>query len=143
MAPPPGPWAALSAEPRDTRPRGEAGRPPLGRPAWGWHPWPVGGDGERAAISWDPRILTLLDDAREWLDFEGNFGLEGSMDADLGVFGEGCASMGVISVEEWRNEENSGEECWNEEEGEASRFKSTQIDPNAPEMNVCRILNVA
>ena len=27
--------------------------------------------------------------------------------------------------------------------GDASRLKSTQIDPNAPEMNVCRILNVA
>jgi len=49
----------------------------------------------------------------------------------------------VISVEEWRNEENSGEECWNEEEGEASRFKSTQIDPNAPEMNIYNYLNVA
>ena len=41
-------------------------------------------------ISCDSRIHTLLDDAREWLDFEGDFGLEGSMDADLGVFGEGC-----------------------------------------------------
>ena len=59
----------------------------------------------------------LLDDAREWLDFEGDFVLEGSMGADLGVWGEGCASMGVISVEKWRNEENSGGECWNEEEG--------------------------
>ena len=49
----------------------------------------------------------------------------------------------MISVEEWRNEENSGEECWNEEEGEASRFKSTQIDPNALEMNVYNNLNVA
>ena len=26
-------------------------------------------------------------------------------------------SMGVISVEEWKNEEKSGGECWNEEEG--------------------------
>jgi hypothetical protein len=39
------------------------------------------------------------------------------MDADLGVFGEGCASMDVILVVEWKNEENSSEECWNEEEG--------------------------
>ena len=39
------------------------------------------------------------------------------MDADLGVFGEVCASMGVISVEEWKNEERSGGECWNEEKG--------------------------
>ena len=27
--------------------------------------------------------------------------------------------------------------------GDASRLKSTQIDPNAPEMNVCEISNVA
>ena len=39
------------------------------------------------------------------------------MDADLGVFGEVCESMGVISVEEWKNEEKSSGECWNEEEG--------------------------
>ena len=65
MAPAPGAWVVLSAEPGDPRPLGEAGRPPLGQPAWGWHPWPVGGDGERAATSWDPRILTLLDVAGE------------------------------------------------------------------------------
>src|SRR6185312_6542962 len=29
------------------------------------------------------------------------------------------------------------------ERWDASRPKSTQIDPNAPEMNVCRILNIA
>ena len=143
MAPAPGPWAALSAEPRDARPRGEAGRPPLGRPAWGWCPWPAGGDEERAATSWDPRILTLLDDAREWLDLEGDFELEGSMGANLGVLGEGCASMGVILVVEWKNEKNSGGEGLNEEEGDASRLKSTQIDLNAPEMNVYNDLNVA
>ena len=131
MAPAPGPWVALSAKPGDARPRGEA-----------WRPWPAGGDGERAAISRDPRILTLLDDTRELLDFKGDFGLEGSMDTDLGVLGEGCASMGVISMEEWRNEENSSEDCWNEEEGAASRFKSTQIDPNISEMNIHNDLNV-
>ena len=103
----------------------------------------AGGDGDRAAISRDPRILTLLDDAREWLDFEGAFGVEGSMDADLGVLGEVCESIGVILVEEWKDKEESGEECWNEEEGEASRFKSTQIDSNAPEMNIYNDLNVA
>ena len=117
MAPTPGPRAALPTEPGDAQSRGEAGRPPLGRPAWGWRPWPAGGDGERVVISRDPRILMLLDDAREWLDFEGAFGVEGSMDEDLGVFGEVCASMGVISVEEWKNEERSGGECWNEEKG--------------------------
>jgi len=51
-----------------------------------------------------------LDVAREWLDLEGDFELESSMGADLGVLGEGCVSMGVISVLEWRNEENSGGE---------------------------------
>ena len=39
------------------------------------------------------------------------------MCADLGVLGEGCASMGVISVVEWKNERNSGAEGLNEEEG--------------------------
>ena len=36
------------------------------------------------------------------------------MDADLGVLGEVCQSMGVISVEEWKNEEKFDGECWNE-----------------------------
>ena len=94
MAPAPGPWAALSDEPGDTLPRGEASRPTLVRPACGWRPWPAGGDGERAAISWDPRILMLLDDACEWLDFEGDFGVEGSMDTDLGVFWRGLRVHG-------------------------------------------------
>ena len=58
----------------------------------------------------------LLDDAREWLDLEGDFELESSMDTDLGVLGEGCASMGVISVVEWKNERNYGGEGLNEEE---------------------------
>ena len=51
--------------------------------------------------------------------------------------------MGVISVVEWRNEENSGGEGLNEGVGDASRLKSTQIDPNAPMMNVCNDLYVA
>jgi hypothetical protein len=33
LAPNPGPWTELSAEPGGDRPRGEASRPPLGRPA--------------------------------------------------------------------------------------------------------------
>ena len=61
-----------------------------------------------AAISWYPRILIPLDVAREWPDLEGDFELESSMGVDLGVLGEGYASMGVISVVEWRHEENSG-----------------------------------
>ena len=69
--------------------------------------------------------------------------MESSIGADLGVLGEGCASMGVISVVEWRNKENSGGEGLIEGEGDAFRLKSTQIDPNAPEMNVYSISNVA
>ena len=116
MAPAPGTWVVLSAEPGEPRPLGEAGRLPLRRPAWDWRPWPAGGDGERAAISWDPRILMLLEVAREWPDLDGDFELEGSMDADLGVLGEECASMGEISVVEWRHEENSGGKGLNEGE---------------------------
>ena len=93
--------------------------------------------------SWDLRILILLDVAHEWPDLEGDFELESSMGADLGVLGEHCASMGMISVVEWRLKENSGGESLNEGEGDASRLKSTQIDPNAPEMNVYNDLNVA
>ena len=44
MAPTPGAWVVLSAEPGEPRPLGEAGRPPLGRPAWDWRPWLTGGD---------------------------------------------------------------------------------------------------
>ena len=66
--------------------------------------------------SWDPRILTLLDVTREWLDMEGDFELESSMGVDLGVLGEECASMGEISVVEWRHEENSSGKGLNEGE---------------------------
>ena len=114
MAPAPSAWVVLSAEPGEPRPLGEAGRPPLGQSAWDWCPWPVGGDGERATISWDLRILMLLEVAREWPDLDGDFELEGSIDADLGVLGEECASMGEISVVEWRHEENSGGKGLNE-----------------------------
>ena len=107
MAPAPGSWVVLSAKPGEPRPLGEAGRPPLGRLAWDWRPWPAGGDGERAAISWDPRILTLLEVACEWPDLDGDFELESSMGADLGVLGEDCASMFEISVVEWGHRENS------------------------------------
>ena len=65
------------------------------------------------------------------------------MGAVLGVLGEDCASMGEISVVEWWHEKNSGGEGLNEEEGDASRLKSTQIDPNATEMNVYNIPNIA
>jgi len=74
---------------------------------------------------------------------EGDFELESSMAADLVVLGEGCASMGVISVVEWKNERNSYGDGLNEEEGDASWLKSTQINPNAPEMNIYNDLNVA
>jgi len=79
------------------RPRGEAGRPPIGRPAWGWRPWPAGGDGENAAISTGSKIRTLLDEAQVWFDLEGALGVGVSMASDLGVLGEVCEAMMVIS----------------------------------------------
>ena len=91
-----GPWTELSIEQGDERPRGEAGRPPIGRPAWGWRPWPAGGDGEKAAIYTSSKILTLLDEALVWLDLEGALGVGVSMASDLGVLGEVCEAMMVI-----------------------------------------------
>ena len=76
---------------------GEAGRPPIGRPAWGWRPWPAGGDGEKVAISTGSRILMLFDDALVWFDLEGALGVGVSMASDLGVLGEVCEAMVVIS----------------------------------------------
>ena len=84
----------------------------------------------------------LLDDACEWLDLEGTFGVDGSMDADLGVFGVDCESMGVISMGKWMNERRSGGGFWNEEEGGASRFKSSPLAPNTQEVNVYNECNV-
>ena len=69
--------------------------------------------------------------------------MEVSMDADLGVFGEVCESMGVILVEKWVNEERSGGEFWNEEEGGASRFKSIPLAPNTQEVNFYKDCNIA
>ena len=91
-----GPWTKLSTEPGDRRPRGEASRPPIGQPAWGLYPWPAGDDGENAAISTGSRILTLLDDARVWLDLEGALGVGVSMASDFVVLGEDCEAMVVI-----------------------------------------------
>ena len=95
-----GPWTKLSIELGDRRPRGEAGRPPIGRPAWGWRPWPDGGDGEKAAISTSSRILTLLDEALVWLDLEGALGVGVSMASDLGVLGEVCEAVGILQYHE-------------------------------------------
>jgi len=104
-----GPWTELSTEPGDWRPRGEAGRPPIGWPARGWRPWPVGGDGEKAAISTGSRILTMLDDAMVWLDLEGALGVGVSMALDLGVLGEVCEAMVVILEKETKFGMRSGE----------------------------------
>ena len=65
--------------------------------AWGWRPWPADGDGEKAAISTSSRILTLLDEPRVWLDLEDALGVGVSLASDLGVLGEDCEAMVVIS----------------------------------------------
>ena len=65
------------------------------------------------------------------------------MVSDLGVFGEDCEAMVVISVEELVDEEKSAERLWNEEGGGTFRFKSTHRAPNTQELNVCTETNVA
>ena len=91
-----GPWTELSIESGDERPRGEAGRPPISRPTWGWRPWPAGGDGENTTISTGSKIRTLLDEALVWFDLEGALGVGVSMASDLGVLDEVCEAMMVI-----------------------------------------------
>ena len=91
-----GHWTKLSIELGDERPWGEAVQPPIGRPAWGWRPWPAGGDGENAAISTGSKIRTLLDEALVWFDLEGALGVGVSMASDLRVLGEVCKAMMVI-----------------------------------------------
>ena len=49
-------------------------------------------------------IWTLLDEVQLWLDFEGALGVVLIMALDLGVFGEDCVAMIVISRENSGNE---------------------------------------
>ena len=70
---------------------------------------PAGGDGENAAISTGSRILTLLDEARVWLDLEGALGVGVSIASDLGVLGEDCEAMVVISEKGMKLRMRSGE----------------------------------
>ena len=104
-----GPWTKVSIKPGDRRPRGEAGRPPIGRPAWSWLPCQASGDGEKAAISTGSRILTLLDEALVLLDLEVALGVGVSMASDLGVLGEVCEAMVVISEKGMKFGMRSGE----------------------------------
>ena len=62
---------------------------------------------------------------------------------DLGVFGEDCEAMVVISEERRMDKMKSGVKLWNEEGGGAFRFKSTHRAPNTQELNVCTEMNVA
>ena len=57
----------------------------------------LGGDGENVAISTGSKIRTLLDEALVWFDLEGALGVGVSMASDLGVLGEVCEAMMVIS----------------------------------------------
>jgi hypothetical protein len=44
----------------------------------------------------------LVDDARvwfDWFDLDGAFGVDVTLASDLGVFGEDCDAMAMISVE--------------------------------------------
>ena len=88
------------------------------------------------AISRGSKILTLLNDARDWLDLEGALGVDVTMASDLGVFGEDCEAMMVISVEERKDEMKTGGRIENEQMGEAFRYKSRLFAPNTQEWNV-------
>ena len=104
--------------------------PPIGRPAWGWRPWPAGGDGKKAAISTGSRILTLLDEARVWLDLEGALGVGVSIASGLGVLGEDGEAMVVISEKGVKLGTRFGERVRTKEERGAFRFKSSHRAPN-------------
>ena len=84
-------------------------------------------------ISTGSRILTLLDDARVWLDLEGALGVGVSLVSDFGVFGEDCEAMAMISEKGMKLGMKSGGRLWNEEEEGAFRFKSTYRAPNTNE----------
>jgi hypothetical protein len=45
------------------------------------------------------------------------------MAPELGVFGEDCEAMAVTSVEEWKDEMKTSGRLWDEQMGEAFRFK--------------------
>ena len=77
------------------------------------------------------------------MDLEGALGVDVSMVPDLGVFGEDCEAMAVISVERRVDGMKSGGMLWNEEGGGAFRFKSTPFTPNTQELNVCTEWNIA
>ena len=56
------------------------------------------------------------------------------MVSDLGVFGEDCEVMAVISVEDVMDGMNSRERLWNKEEEGAFQFKSSPLAPNTQEV---------
>ena len=58
------------------------------------------------------------------------------MASDLGVFGEDCEAMMVISVEERKDVMKTGGRLEDEQMGEAFRYKSRLFAPNTQEWNV-------
>ena len=66
-----------------------------------------------------------------------------SMVSDLGVFGEDCEAMAMISEKGMKLGMRSGGRLWNEEKEGAFRFKSTHRAPNTQERNVCTETNIA
>ena len=65
------------------------------------------------------------------------------MVSDLGVFGEDCEAMVVISEERRMDGMKSGVKLWNEEGGGAFQFKSTHRAPNTQKLNICTVMNIA
>ena len=64
------------------------------------------------------------------MDLEGALEVDVSMVPDLGVFGEDCEAMTMISEARKVHGMGSGGRLWNEEGGGAFRFKSTHHAPN-------------
>ena len=104
LAPGPGLWTWHPAKPGGNWPRDEASRPLSGQLAWGRRPWPAGGKKSGSAITTGSMIWMLFEEARLLLDFEGALGVVLIMALDLGVFGEDCVAMIVISRENSGNE---------------------------------------
>ena len=58
------------------------------------------------------------------------------MAPELGIFGEDCEAMAVISVEERKDKMRTGGRLEDEQMGVAFRFKSRLLAPNTQEWNI-------
>ena len=85
------------------RHEGEAGQPPLGRPAWQVGQW-RDDDYKESVIGIGSIIRRMLLVVRLWDNLVGADGVELSVAADCGVLGEDCEAMDVILAQEFKDE---------------------------------------